>query len=124
MKAAIIMLADPKTGSEEALGRLFNGLAAVYDFKQKGHDVTLIFQGAATRWVGPLSDDSHPAYELYQAVKDKVAGVSCGCAEVFGATENAEACGMKLITDNPVPGTKGLPSLEKLVADGYTILTF
>lgn len=33
-KAAIVVLADPKSGSEEALGRLFNALAAAYDFKQ------------------------------------------------------------------------------------------
>ena len=41
MKAAIIVLSDPKPGSEEALGRLFNGLAAAYDFKSKGDDVTI-----------------------------------------------------------------------------------
>jgi len=28
MKAAIMILSDPKAGSEEALGRLFNALAA------------------------------------------------------------------------------------------------
>ena len=31
MKAAIIVLSDPKLGSEEALGRVFNALAAAYD---------------------------------------------------------------------------------------------
>src|SRR5215831_1394299 len=45
-KAAIIVMSDPKAGSEEALGRLFNALAAVYDFKQRGDEVTLLFQGA------------------------------------------------------------------------------
>ena len=33
MKAAIIILSDPKSGSEEALGRVFNALAAAYDFE-------------------------------------------------------------------------------------------
>jgi hypothetical protein len=34
-KAAIVVLADPKSGSEESLGRLFNALAAAYDFKRQ-----------------------------------------------------------------------------------------
>ena len=51
MKAAIIILTDPKSGSEEALGRVFNGLATAYDFKQQGDDVTVRFQGTGVRWV-------------------------------------------------------------------------
>jgi len=39
-KAAVVVLSDPKSGSqEEALGRVFNALAAAYDFKQRGDDV-------------------------------------------------------------------------------------
>ncbi len=32
-KTAIVVLSEPKAGSEEALGRVFNALAAAYDFK-------------------------------------------------------------------------------------------
>ncbi len=124
MKAAIIILSDPKSGSEEALGRVFNALAAAYDFKQQGDEVTVRFQGTGTRWIGELSKAEHPAHELFEAVKDQVAGVSCGCADVFGANEEAEKTGFELIKDNPVPGTSGLASLRKLVADGSTVLTF
>ena len=124
MKAAIVVLSDPKSGSEESLGRLFNALATTYDFKQRGDDVTLLFQGAGTRWAGEVVKEDHPAHQLYRAVEDKVAGVSCGCAEVFGATEEAERSGFDLIKDNAVPGTSGLPSLRELVASGYSILTF
>ncbi len=123
MKAAIVVLSDPKSGSEEALGRLFNALAAAYDFKQHG-EVTILFQGTGTRWVGEITKAEHPAHALFEEVKDQVAGVSCGCADVFGATEAAEKAGFDLIKENPVPGTSGLPSLQKLVADGYTVLTF
>lgn len=49
MKAAILVLSDPKSGSDEALGRVFNALAAAYDFKQSGDDVTVLFHGAGTR---------------------------------------------------------------------------
>jgi hypothetical protein len=123
MKAAIIVLADPK-GGEEALGRLFNALAATYDFKARKEDVRLVFQGAGTRWAGVLGKSDHPAHALYKAVEDKVAGVSCGCSDVFGARADVEKNGFALITDNAVPGTSGLPSLAKYIADGYTVLTF
>jgi len=124
MKAAIVVFSDPKSGSEESLGRVFNALAAAYDFKQKGDDVTILFQGAGTRWAGELTKADHPAHGLFEAVKDKVAGVSCGCADVFGATAEAKKNGFELIKDNPVPSTGGLPSFRKLTSDGYTILTF
>lgn len=124
MKTAVIILSDPKSGSDESLGRLFNGLASVYDFKRHGDDVTLLFQGAATRWIGELSNTEHPAHSLFEEVKDQVAGISAGCAALFGGKEDAEQSGFDLITDNPVPGTPGLPSLQKLIADGYSILTF
>lgn len=123
MKTAIIVLSDPKSG-EEALGRLFNALAAAYDFKQRGHDVELVFQGAGTRWAGVLGSADHPAHALFDAVKDSVAGVSCGCADVFGARNAAEKSGFDLLTDNPVPGTSGLPSLASYAERNYTVLTF
>lgn len=124
MKTAIVVLSDPKTGSEEALGRLFNALATAYDFKRRGESVTLLFQGAGTRWAGELTRAEHPAHALYRAVEDTVAGVSCGCAEVFGATEAAQVNGFDLIKDNPVPGTTGLPSLARLAAEGHRLLVF
>ena len=124
MKATIVILSNPKNGSEEALGRVFNGLAAAYDFKQAGDDVSVVFQGTGTRWIGELTKKDHPAHDLFEAVKDQVAGVSCGCADVFGGAEEAEKSGLDLIKENPVPGTRGMASLRKYAAEGATILTF
>ncbi len=124
VKAAILVLSDPKPGSEEALGRVFNALAAAYEFKTRGEDVTILFNGAGTRWIGELSKEDHPAHALFEEVKDKVAGVSCGCADVFGGSEDAKQSGFELIKDNPVPGTTGLPSLQNLISQGFTVLTF
>ena len=101
MKAVIVVLSDPKSGSDG-----------------------ILFQGAGTRWIGEVSKSDHAAHALFEEVKDKVAGVSSGCADVFGATEDAEKSGFDLIKDNPVPGTSGLPSLHNLIAEGYAILTF
>jgi len=123
MKAAIIILSDPKAG-DDALGRMFNGLAAAYDFKQRDIEVGIYFQGAGTRWPGVLADKAHPIHALYKGVEDRVVGISCGCADVFGAREEAEQSGFDLVTDNRVPGTSGLPSIAGIVGDGYTVFTF
>ena len=124
MPTAIVVLSDPRSGSDDALGRVFNALATAYDFKANGEPVTLLFQGAGTRWIGELAKADHPAHTLFEEVRDVIAGVSCGCADVFGATDDAAAGGWALIKDNPVPGTGGLPSLRNLLADGHTVLTF
>lgn len=124
MKAAIIILSDPKSESEESLGRVFNALAAAYDFKEAGSEVKIIFQGTGTRWPSKLIDKVHPAHALYMAVADKIAGASCGCADVFGASDEVKKVGLDLITDNSVPGTSGLPSYKDLIEEGFTVLNF
>jgi DsrE/DsrF-like family len=123
MKAAVVVLSDPN-GGDEALGRLFNALAATYDFKQRNQEVELVFQGAGTRWTGIVGDPKHPIHGLYKAVEDKVAGASAGCAAFFNAQADAEKNGFDLIATNAVPGTPGLPSLAKYAAEGYAVMTF
>jgi hypothetical protein len=118
----IIVLSDPNAG-EEALGRVFNALAAAYDLKQQKSPVQLVFQGTGTRWATVLARPDHPAHTLYAAVEDTVAGASAGCAAVFGATDGVQSAGLALIANNPVPGTPGLPSLVQFLADG-PVLTF
>lgn len=119
-KTAIVILSEPKAGSEEATGRVFNGLAAAYDFKSSGEEVKILFQGAGTRWPEVLQREDHPGHQLYEAVADKIEGVSCGCTEVFDANPS----GLDLITDNQVPGTAGFPSFVQLQNDGYAVITF
>jgi len=36
MKTAIVIVSDPKSGSDESFGRAFNALAAAYDIKNAG----------------------------------------------------------------------------------------
>ena len=120
-KTTIIVLSDPANG-EEALGRVFNALAATYEFKRRNRPVQLVFQGAGTRWPGVLSKPDHPVNGLYLAVGDTIAGASAGCADVFGASDDLRQHGIPLITDNAVPGTAGLPSLVEYSAG--PVLTF
>lgn len=120
MKTALIILADPKSGSDEALGRVFNALAAAHELRQAGETVQVLFAGAGTRWPALLNQSSHPVNGLYRLVFDSVVGVSCGCADVFGADDQ----GLARLTANPVPGTSGLHSVVALQREGYQILTF
>lgn len=121
-KATIIVLSDPN-GGEEALGRVFNALAAAYDFKSQRRPVELVFQGTGTRWASILGNPDHPVHALYKAVEDTVGGASAGCAAVFGAREDVEREGLPLIANNAVPGTAGLPSLVQYLSEG-PVLTF
>jgi len=119
-KTAIVILSDPRASHDEALGRVFNALAAAYDFKNEGEEVKIIFQGTGTRWPEQLDKPAHPVNALFLAVKDTIEGVSSGCATVFGA----DASGYDLVADNKVPGTAGLPSFLKLRKEGYSVLIF
>lgn len=119
-KTAIIVLSDPKVGTDEATGRLLNALAAAYDFKTAGEDVKILFHGTATRWPEQLQNEAHPGNKIYTLVEDKIEGVSAACSEVWGANPS----GLDLITGNNIPGTAGLPSLVKLKKEGYSILIF
>jgi hypothetical protein len=118
----IIVLSDPN-GGDEALGRMFNALAAAYDFKRQQRPVQVVFQGAGTRWPSALAASEHPVHALYAAVEDTIVGASAGCSTVFGARDDVEREKLSLIADNPVPGTAGLPSLVQFMSDG-PVLTF
>jgi len=123
-KTAVVVLSDPSTGTEEAVGRVFNALAAAWDFAQGG-EALVVFQGTGTRWPAVLADPAHPAHELYTAVKKQVATVaSGGCAITFGATEGLEGEGISTVAQNQAPGTVGVGSLSELAQSGYTVLTF
>ena len=123
MKAAVVVLSDP-AGGEEALGRVFNALATAKDFLGRGEAVTVLFQGAGTRWAGVLADASHPVHGLFDAVRPAIAGASDACSTFFGAREGVAAAGMAFVAENDIPGVGGLPSLAALADGGYTVLTF
>ena len=120
MKTAIVIVSDPKSGSDESFGRAFNALAAAYDIKNAGEEVSILFSGTGTRWPEELQKEDHPAHELFKAVEDKIQGVSCACADGFGANPS----GFDLIKDNKVPNTGGLPSFNNLQSEGYNVIVF
>jgi hypothetical protein len=124
MKTAIVIMSDPKSGSEEALGRVFNALALASECKDKGDEVAVVFNGAGTRWPEQLVKLSHPVHNLYEAARDVISGASCACAELFGATESVQSCGVPIVKDNPLTDTAGLLSLRRYLNEGWRILIF
>lgn len=123
-KTAIVVFSDPKSGGDEALGRLFNAMFLTLELKQKKQEVALIFQGAGVRWPAEIVQPTHPAHALHQAVADKVAGICGGCADVFGATAAAEASGLPMVRDVQIPGTAGILDISRYLDDGYRLVTF
>lgn len=124
MKTAIVVMSDPKSGSEEALGRVFNALALAAECKNRGDDVAVVFNGAGTRWPDELVKLSHPAHSLYEAVRDVVTGASFACAEVFGATESVLSSGVPIVKDNKLAGTEGLLGLRRYLTEGWSVVIF
>jgi DsrE/DsrF-like family len=123
-KTAIVVFSDPNSGSEEAVGRLFNAMFLTLELKDKGQEVALIFQGAGSRWPAEITKPAHPAHTLYHAVADKVAGVCGGCADVFGATEGAKATGLKLVREREIPGVGSILDLSRYLDQGYRLVAF
>jgi hypothetical protein len=70
-KVAVLVLADTET--REDLGRAVNAMIATKEFKDAGDEVRLIFEGAATEWVGELAKPDHRYHELVEAIHDPVA---------------------------------------------------
>ncbi len=116
-KAAIVVLAD--TESREGLGRVANALTATKEFKEEGHEVTVVFDRAGTRWVGELSDPEHKYNKHFESVKDEVEGACAYCARAFGVKEEVHESGVDLMGE-----FEGHPSLAKLVSQGYQVITF
>lgn len=123
-KIAVIVMSDPKSGGEEALGRLLNALITATDAKLRGDDVQVLFQGAGSRWASVIVDPAHPAHPLFRSVESCIVGVSSGCADVFGATDDVRASGLPLLREAEIPGTSGVPSIASRIADGRHVIVF
>lgn len=117
VKVAIVVLADKETHAD--MGRIANALECVKEFKEKGDEVKLIFDGAGTRWLPELFKQDNLLHGLYESVKDKTAGACSFCAMAFGVKDAIQECKIKLLEE-----FEGHPSISGLVHQGYQIITF
>lgn len=116
-KIGIVVLADTETLGD--LGRIASALTAAKEFKEAGDEVTVIFDGAGTKWVPELADPGHRLNGDYQEVKDSIAGACDYCAGAFGVKEKIKKTDLPLLEEY-----SGHPSLQRLVSAGYQVITF
>ncbi len=100
-------------------GRIANALTSAKEFKEAGEEVTVIFDGAGTRWVSQLSDPDHRLNGDYEEIKDTIAGACDYCAGAFGVKDEIEKTDVTLLEEYA-----GHPSLQRLVSQGYQVITF
>jgi len=124
MKTAIVIMTDPKSGSEESTTRLLNALGYAHEAKRSGDELAIVFAGTGTRWPAELSKLSHPANERYNNLRENIHGASRGCAVRNGAVDGLHAAGVSLLDDNALPGTPGVASIRRFYAEGWNVSIF
>lgn len=116
-KIAIVVLADIESHAD--LGRIANALETAKEFQESGDLASIIFDGAGTRWIGVLANPSNRSHALFESVRGSIAGACSYCASAFKVRDQIEAAGIPLLSE-----FDHHPSLRKLIADGYQIITF
>jgi len=116
-KAAVVVMADTETHGD--MGRMLNALEMAKEYKEANQEFTVIFDGAAAKWIPQLEKEDHKLHQHYTAIKDNVAGVCSFCAGAFGVKNAVEKTGHKLLDEYD-----GHPSLKQYLDNGYNVVTF
>ena len=116
-KIGILVLADDETHGD--LGRITNSLEVAKEFSEGGDEVSIIFDGAGTKWIGKLADESSQLNPLYKAVESHIHGACKFCAGAYGVSSQVKNAGVTLLDDY-----EDHPSVRNLVKAGYQLLTF
>ncbi len=116
-KAAIVVLSDMETHQD--LGRVLNALQVVKEFKEAGDEIELIFDGGGVVSAVTIADPDHDLHGLYTQVEDKITGICRYCARAFEVYDQAEELGLSFLAEY-----NQHPSLRRLVAEGYEVITF
>lgn len=116
-KIAILVLADTETHGD--LGRAVNALEVAKEFKEAGDQVTIVFDGAGTRWIAELSNPEHKRHALFESLRNAIQGACAFCSAAFGVKDAVVAADIPLLTDFDQH-----PSIRSLVDEGYQVITF
>ncbi len=118
-KIAIILHAEP--GTHDSMGRALHSLLYTKELNEHGHNVLLIFDGGATKWIDELKKPDHKLPSLYNEIvgSDVILGVCDYCIGAFGGDREEVKKG-----EIPVLGDyNGHPSLAKLIDEGFQVIT-
>lgn len=88
---------------------------------EKGVEVKIVAEGAATRLIPDLARDDNPLFQLYQKVGNLglLAGACRACATKMGTAEAAKAQNLALLDD-----MHGHPGMAGFWEAGFEIITF
>ncbi|MGA1819978.1 MAG: cytoplasmic protein [Thermoplasmatota archaeon] len=91
------------------------------DMHERGYDVRLVIEGAATKLVPSINTTEHPLNKLYMETKEKglVHCVCRACANKMETLESAVEQGLPVCGD-----LKGHPSMAGYIEQGYEVLIF
>lgn len=91
------------------------------DMKERGYEVGIVIEGAATTLVPKLAEASNPMHGLYRQAREAglIFGVCKACSAKLGVLDGVEAEGLPLLGD-----MKGHPSMAGYQEQGYQIITF
>lgn len=107
----------------------FNGEAMCFthvllnalDMKSRGHEVTIIVEGSATKLIAAFNQPDAPFHGLWRKVVDGgLIGAACkACCAKMGSLESAQQQGL------PIDGEmSGHPPIARWLDDGWRVLTF
>ena len=91
------------------------------DMNEKGYDVKIVIEGAATKLVPELVKKETPFFSLYNRAKSLgiIEGACKACCQKMGTLEDAKAEGLALLDD-----MSGHPSISGFIEKGFDVMTF
>jgi len=91
------------------------------DMNERGHEVKIVIEGAATKLVPELAKEDNPMHRLYKRAKglDLIDGACKACSNKMGVLEGVKAEGLRLLDE-----MTGHPSIARYREEGFEIITF
>ncbi len=91
------------------------------DMKERGYEVKIVIEGAATKLVSELAKSENLMYGLWEKVKffGLIDGVCRACSNKMGTLKSAEEQGLAILGE-----MAGHPSMARYREDDFEIITF
>lgn len=91
------------------------------DMHERGYDVKVVIEGAATKLIPELAQEGNPMLRLYEKAKglDLIDGVCKACSNKMGTLEAAQSQGLRLLDE-----MSGHPSMARYLEEGYEVISF
>lgn len=91
------------------------------DFKERGSEVCIVIEGAATQLIPDLAVQDHPLHPLWEKVKTAglVGGVCKACSQKMRTLDAARDQGLAVLDE-----LNGHPSMARYKAEGFDTIAF